>query len=315
MRGRKRRRKRSFSKMGIIYLGIFISLNLIGLGYGHWSSIINMENTMVTGDVKAAFSRNLSSVGFENVIYQVSDERNMNIIMNVDMVNPCEAYFEIVNNGTLPIAINNQTFQPIRDVIIAGVPVNIKIDFDVPGAKYFNPGLENGYIEPGNKGYGKVIVEVPEQFRNISLGLMNDELVNNNIVGMGFEGLAVGNIITESQSIPIDIPIGCGTWEDVLTLNTTLNVSRILTIQLPETNNGEQRFTYFEDQNENNTFMFSQASGYTYLPDGNNTYSYIVDENESRSIFGNGEINYNNPSIRENGTNTNAVYQFNNGGN
>ncbi|MDF2675603.1 MAG: hypothetical protein K0R09_3875 [Clostridiales bacterium] len=341
MRVRKRRRK--FSKMAIIYLGIVISLNLVGLGYGHWSNTINVQNIMATGDVKAAFSRNLSSVGSQNTIYGVSDEHSMNIVMNVDMVNTCEAYFEIVNDGTLPIAINNQTFKPIRDVIIAGLPINIKIEFDVPGDEYFNRGLANGYIEPGNKGYGKVIVKVLEQFNDSSLVLMNDSIVNNNLVGIGIEGLAVdnmitpgnviNNIITESQSIPIDIPIGCGTWEEVLTLNTTLNVNRILNIQLPEINNRDQTFTYFEDQNQNNTFMFSEDPGYTYLADGNAgygieqngslsissdgniMYSYIADENESKSIFGNGEINYNNPSISENGTNTNSVYQFNNGGN
>ena len=338
-----RKKRRRFGKMAIIYLGIVISLNLVGLGYGHWSSTINVQNTMGTGDVKAAFSKNLSSVGFQNVMYGESDEHNMNISMNVDMVSPCVGYFEVINNGTLPIALNYQTFQPIRDVVIAGLPINIKIEFDVPGAKYFNKGFGNGYIDPGNKGYGKVIVEVPEQFRNNSLGLMNDGLVNNNIVGMGFEGLAVdsmitpengvSNIITESQSVPIDIPIGCGTWEERLTLNTTLNVNRIVTIQLPGVNNEDQKFTYFGNENESNAFMFNENPEYTYLPDGNAgygieqsgslsissdgniMYSYIADENESKSIFGNGEINYNNPSISENGTNTNSVYQFNNGGN
>lgn len=341
MRTRKKRRR--FGKTAIIYLGIVISLNLVGIGYGHWSSTISVQNTMVTGDVKAAFSRNLSTVGFENVMYGEIDEHNMNIAMNIGIASPSVGYFQIVNNGTLPIAVNYQSFQPIRGVVIAGVPVNIKIDFDIPGAKHFNRGLGNGYIEPGSMVYGKIIVEVPKELGNNPIGFMNNGIGDNNLMGMGLEALDFksiilakngdGNIITKSTNIPIDIPIGCGIWEEVLTLNTNLNVSRLVSLQLPEINNGSPSLTYYGDENGGSTFLFNQNPDYTYLPDGNagygvdqggsldisgdgnSNYSYIADENESKKVFGSEETNYNSPSVGQNGSNSNFIYQISNGGN
>lgn len=229
----RKKRKKSRS-MVVLYVGIIISVNLIGLGYGNWSTTINYNNTMSTGSVDTAF------VCYD--ISEYSDKHNMSMDMNIEMtdgiVDMCklsEASFEIINYGTLPVAINYDTFQPVSEVNIAGLPMKVNV--------YLDGGPGKQYVFPGKRFYGRVSIEILNEINsnyhmdNVSTNLPSTESIVVPLNSDSKEEETTMGCNKEVQSVPILIPIGLGVWEDTLVLNVNLNVNIKTTKKEPKQDN------------------------------------------------------------------------------
>lgn len=285
-----RKRRFKIRKMSFIYLGILISMNIIGIGYGKWASTISIENTLQTGEVKAVFSNSLSQIGYDNVSYGQGNDNTMNMIMNVNPISPNIGHFEIRNDGTLPIAVNYQTFQPIREVMVGGVPVCIKIDIDTPPSQYLNEYLSNGFIAPGDKCSGTITVStVAQNLGSVQL-VDSNSIVNSDFVGGLFNIPTNYSIATESQTASIDIPIGCGIWEELLTLNTTLNINKLVSLSTPILSNPQQVYPYVDSvSNQSLDFLIEKDPNLSIGASGNGepSYAYFLNEYESINLFNN----------------------------
>ena len=103
----KRKGKKVFVKLGVVYASIIILLNVLGVGYGSWKSDIVASNTITTGNLNAVFVVNPVTTG--TVQYVIFNDSLTITIDGVEAGSTQVINYSVKNNGTIPIKLKDGT--------------------------------------------------------------------------------------------------------------------------------------------------------------------------------------------------------------
>ena len=141
--GKRKKEKRLFGRMSIMYVTMIIALSAMGIGYATWSSGLSINVGITTGNTKRSF--NMENLEYSQLNYRLSDDdMTLYITGEVNQNSNMDMPIEIKDTGSIPTILNNVDELSTTDIVNFGEQGNIRYNSrsllaqDTDGVETFN---------------------------------------------------------------------------------------------------------------------------------------------------------------------------------